>query len=475
MKETRIPLFQFIDQARKLPPKQSADERIRHFAAIYSGFAIKDAKIQSERCIDCGNPYCQWRCPVHNYIPQWLHLVAEGKIMEAAELAHQTNSLPEMCGQVCPQAALCEGACTLANAPGAVTIGAIEYYLTDKALRQGWRPDLSAVRPLPYSVAIVGAGPAGLACADRLARLGIKAQVYDRHPEIGGLLTFGIPQFKLEKHLVQRRHQILQGMGIEFHTGIEIGRDHSAADLLKSHDALFLAMGADAGILADVPGKELAGVYAALPFLIQQIKILLGYPHQQAFDFQGKTILILGAGDTAMDCARTAIRLGAKAVHCLYRRREEDLQTSEKDFQLAREEGAHFHWLQQVTAFQGEKKVQAVQVETTCIDRKGDLCFTGKTKKMAADAVIVAYGFTAPSHPWLQPLGIQTREQGLTRVNEQPYPLQTDHPRIFAGGDMVLGPNLVVNAVAQGQQAAQSIYQFLQQASTSPPLSPGKT
>lgn len=460
MKEVRIPLFQFIEQVRQPPEVQTVEQRIRHFASIYSRYSDDQATGQSLRCIDCGNPYCQWKCPVHNRIPQWLRLVGEGRIMEAADLAHQTNSLPEMCGQLCPQSQLCEGACTLNDGLGAVTIGAIENYLADTALRQGWRPDLSNVEQLPYRVAIVGAGPAGLACADRLARLGIATDVFDKHPQIGGLLTFGIPQFKLEKRVVIRRRHILEGMGIQFHTGIEIGRDRSINDLLSEYDALFLGLGADAGIKADLAGEQLAGVYSALPFLISNINPLLGY-EAETMDFKGKQVLILGAGDTAMDCCRTSIRLGAKAVHCLYRRREEDLKNSEKDYKHACEEGVQFHWLRQVTAFKGSDHLTAVEVTHTRFNDKGQLELTDVKEEVPADVVIIAYGFNAATFDWFEPLGLQTSSRGLIQLNEENYPLQTHHPNIFAGGDMVLGANLVVNAIAQGQRAAQSIAQYL--------------
>ncbi|WP_367607396.1 FAD-dependent oxidoreductase [Legionella sp. W05-934-2] len=460
MKEVHIPLFQFIEQVRQPPEVQSVEQRIRHFASIYSHYTEDQASAQSTRCIDCGNPYCQWKCPVHNRIPQWLRLVAEGRIMEAADLAHQTNSLPEMCGQLCPQSQLCEGACTLNDGLGAVTIGAIENYLADTALRQGWRPDLSGVKAQPYRVAIVGAGPAGLACADRLARLGIATDVFDKHPQIGGLLTFGIPQFKLEKRVVIRRRHILEGMGIQFHTGVEIGRDRSIDSLLGEYDAVFLGLGADAGIQANVAGENMEGVYSALPFLITNIKPLLGY-EAETMDFKGKVVLVLGAGDTAMDCSRTSIRLGAKEVHCLYRRREDDLHISDKDYKHAREEGVQFHWLRQVTAFHGKERLSSVEVTHTRFNDEGKLQLTNKKEHLSADVVIIAYGFNAAKFDWFDPLGLQTKPNGLIQLDESPYPLQTHHPKIFAGGDLVLGANLVVNAIAQGQMAAQSIARYL--------------
>ncbi len=235
--------FEFLDRDRAEPCKHSGEERRLEFREIYDPFQEAAGKAQSERCIACGNPYCQWKCPVHNYIPDWLKLAAEGRIFEAAELAHQTNSLPEICGRICPQDRLCEGACTLNTEYGAVTIGAIERHVTDTAFAQGWRPDLSGVEQTPYKVAIIGAGPSGLACADVLARNGVKAIVYDKHPEIGGLLSFGIPEFKLEHKVIKTRRRILESMGIQFVLGANIGQEISFKEVLENHDAVFLGLG----------------------------------------------------------------------------------------------------------------------------------------------------------------------------------------------------------------------------------------
>lgn len=466
MKETIIPLFAFIEQVRKTPEKQSPDERIRHFAKIYSQYTQNQAKEQSERCLDCGNPYCQWQCPVHNYIPEWLHLVADGKIMEAADLAHMTNTLPDVCGQVCPQEILCEGACTLNNEKlGSVTIGAIENYLTEKALNLGWKPDLSQVRKSPFKVAIIGAGPAGLACADKLARLGVASTVYDKHPEIGGLLTFGIPQFKLEKEVIIRRRKIFEDMGIKFVLNTPIIANAQLEALHEEFDALFLGMGADKGIKAEIPGEQLSGVYPALPFLIEQTHYVLGLKKSPPFDFTGKRVFILGAGDTAMDCSRTAIRLGAESVTCVYRRRETDRQGVKKDYLHAQEEGVTFIWQQQAVALLGTEHIEAIQCAATEINERGELVLrTDQIQNHVSDVVIIAYGFQANPEEWFTSQNIQTKDNGLVIAAEDAhFPLQTSHENIFAGGDMILGANLVVNAIAQGQKAAQSIFNYLQQ------------
>ncbi|MGQ3891941.1 FAD-dependent oxidoreductase [Legionella sp. CNM-4043-24] len=455
MKETIIPLFAFLEQVRKEPDKQSVDERMRHFAKIYSQYTQEEARRQSERCLDCGNPYCQWQCPVHNNIPQWLHLVAEGKIMEAADLAHETNSLPEVCGQVCPQEKLCEGACTLQGIPGAVTIGAIENYLTETALAMGWKPDLSRVIPKPFRVAVIGAGPAGLACADRLTRQGIAVTVYDKHPEIGGLLTFGIPSFKLEKSIMLRRRALLEGMGIRFQLNTAIDSSLQARQLLDDYDALFLATGADKGIKAGIPGEGLPGVHSALPFLIQQIYFQLGLIPTAPFDFRGKQVVVLGVGDTAMDCCRTALRLNASSVTCVSRRRMDERQGTIKDFHHAREEGVNFIWQQQAVAFHGNKSLQTIAFSHTGPGMEANL-------DIPSDVAIIAYGFEARPESWFTELNIQTHANGLIRLEEQPvFPMQTSSEKVFAGGDMVSGANLVVNAIAQGQTAAHSIVRYL--------------
>lgn len=462
MKKTIIPLYAFLEQVRKDPSKQSQEERIRHFARIYSQFNPSEASLQSERCLHCGNPYCQWKCPVHNYIPDWLGLVAAGKIMEAADLAHETNSLPEVCGQVCPQELLCEGACTLNEDYGAVTIGAIENYLTETALNQGWKPDLSRVKKTGYRVAIIGAGPAGLACADKLTRLGVAAKVYDKHPEIGGLLTFGIPEFKLEKAVIRRRRTILEGMGIQFQLNQHIRNEEQIQRLLHEYDALFLGLGAEQGVLARVPGEDLPGVYPALPFLIKNIRHSLGLDKNKTLDLKNKRVIVLGAGDTAMDCSRSAIRMGASSVTCIYRRAEADRQGAKKDYRHAIEEGVKFRWQQQAMAFRGGKSLEAIILSKTDLDNHGNILIHPEQKTEAVDVVIIAYGFEASRHPWFSRWGIQTQKNGLVYIDEnKPYPLQTEHEKIFAGGDLVLGANLVVNAIAHGQTAAKSILAWL--------------
>jgi len=463
--------FEFTDRARGEPEKYPLEIRRHEFKEIYAPFEITEGKAQSERCIACGNPYCQWKCPVHNYIPDWLKLAAEGRIIEAAELAHQTNSLPEICGRICPQDRLCEGACTLHTGYGAVTIGAIERHIVDTAFEQGWRPDLSHVQPTGKRVAIIGAGPAGLACADILARQGIEPVVYDRHPEIGGLLSFGIPEFKLEQRIIRIRRDILEGMGIRFVLGAEIGRDISFEELLDQYDAVFLGMGTYKALDGGLAGRELSGVHRALDFLIGNTRALLKMPagDYPFIDLAGQRVVVLGGGDTAMDCVRTSIRQGAAEVHCLYRRDRENMPGSQTEVGNATEEGVNFHYNVQPLELVGEKGVvQGVRVVDTQLGppdasgRRRPEEVPGSERVFEADAVVIAFGFNASPSPWFTEHGIDIDEWGLVRAPEDgAFPFQTSNPRVFAAGDMVRGADLVVTAIADARKAAQGMADLL--------------
>ncbi|MBX5462778.1 MAG: glutamate synthase subunit beta, partial [Steroidobacteraceae bacterium] len=336
--------LQFLEIPRTDPAKLPVETRVTEFKEIYAPFTPDAAAQQAGRCLACGNPFCEWKCPVHNYIPNWLKLIQEGNLIEAAELSHKTNSLPEMCGRICPQDRLCEGACTLNDGLGAVTIGAIEKYITDEAFKLGWTPDMSNVKPTGKRVAIVGAGPAGLGCADILTRNGVKPVVYDRYPRIGGLLTFGIPPFKLEKEVVEKRREVMEGMGVEFRLGVEVGRDVTLDQLLAEYDAVFLGMGTYKYVKGGFPGEDLAGVYEALPYLVANINYELKLPGsaEKLISMKGKRVVVLGGGDTGMDCIRTAIRQGAESVTCTYRRDEANMPGSRRDYKNSKEEGAEF-------------------------------------------------------------------------------------------------------------------------------------
>ncbi|MEK6749459.1 MAG: FAD-dependent oxidoreductase [Pseudomonadota bacterium] len=462
--------FQFLQTQRKDPQKKPAKVRIKEFGEIYGQFDGDNAANQAGRCLSCGNPYCEWKCPVHNYIPNWLKLVDEGNLFEAAELSHRTNSLPEICGRVCPQDRLCEGACTLNDGFGAVTIGGIERYISDTAFAQGWRPDMSAVKPTGKRVAVVGAGPAGLACADVLVRNGVQPVVFDRYEEIGGLLMFGIPEFKLEKSVVRRRREIFEGMGVEFRLHTEIGKDVSMQSLLAEFDAVFLGMGTYKFMQGEFPGENLPGVVEALPFLISNVRHCLNLKSPLPYvSMQGKNVVVLGGGDTAMDCNRTSIRQGAASVTCAYRRDEANMPGSRKEVANAKEEGVEFLWNRQPVEIVGKNKVEGVKVVTTQLGapdargrRKPEVA-PGSEEIIPADAVIIAFGFRPSPSPWFSDFSIKTDAAGrVIAPARQTFKHQSANPKIFAGGDMVRGSDLVVTAVYEGREAAQGILDYLE-------------
>jgi glutamate synthase (NADPH/NADH) small chain len=461
--------FAFLDRSREDPDVLPLKVRTSEFREIYKPFHQDEAASQAERCLDCGNPYCEWKCPVHNYIPNWLKLAEEGRIMEAADLCHETNSLPEVCGRICPQDRLCEQACTLATGFGAVTIGAIERYIVDEAIKQGWRPDLSHVRTLPWSVGIVGAGPAGLACADVLTRNGVSVTVYDRYPEIGGLLSFGIPDFKLELQVMRRRREILEGSGVHFKLNCEIGRDIQAHELERMHDALFFGLGTYKPVEASLPGAEKGGIVPALEYLIGQTAHLYdldlpAYPH---INLAGEEVLVLGGGDTAMDCVRTAIRQGAASVTCVYRRNQENMPGSQREVKHAMNEGVNFEFNAQPTRLIHEdRKLAGLEIVKTRLVASGDgrarpQAIEGSERVIPASALIFAFGYRASPPQWLETIGVETDEAGLVSMPER-LPGQTSNPVIFAAGDMVRGSDLVVTAIADAREAADSIIRYLE-------------
>lgn len=457
--------FPFLKFHRALPREVPVAVRVLDYAEIHGGYVNGDAADQAARCIDCGNPYCSWGCPLHNRIPQWLKLVRDGRIEDAATLMYETNPLPEICGRICPQDKLCEGDCTLETGFEAVTIGAIERWATDEALRRGWRPT-STASPTGKRVAVVGAGPAGLSVADRLARAGVAVEVFDRYEEVGGLLTFGIPPFKLDKGVVRTRRDVLEGMGVKFTLNTEIGRDVAFSTLLHDYDAVFVGTGAYAFVDAALPGQDLPNVLPALPFLIANVRRILdsGDQGKHLPNLIGKRVVVLGGGDTAMDCVRTAIRMDAESVTCVYRRDEANMPGSRREVKYAREEGVEFRFnAQPLEIFGDASGTRGVRVVQTRLVADG----SGRARpervpdsetEIAADVVILSFGFLASPPDWCADAGIARGPDGRLLVGaEGCLPLQTSNPKVFAGGDTVRGADLVVRAVYDGREAAKSM------------------
>ena len=483
-------VFQFRNVQREMPARIPLQlRRDGDWGELYGRFGEAEAQHQAGRCLDCGNPYCSWKCPLHNIIPRWLELAREGRVFEAADLCHETNPLPEICGRVCPQDRLCEGSCTLNDGFGAVTIGAVEKYIVDRALAEGWRPGLDKVQRSGRRVAVVGAGPAGLACADRLARAGIDAVVFDRYEAVGGLLQFGIPSFKLDKSIVALRREVLEGMGVQFRLGVEVGRDVSLDQLLADFDAVFLGLGSYRYTDGGLPGQDLKGVLPALPFLVQNGRVVHTVTHHDEGvdptvhsrpiagwedridlpDLTGKRVVVLGGGDTGMDCVRSAIRLGAAQVTCAYRRDEANMPGSAREVANAREEGVTFLFNRQPLALLGDGHVTGVRVAETTLGapdangRRNAVIVEGSETVLDADVVIIAFGFQAEAPEWLARHGVSLAGNGriLTSGEHGAFAYQTAHPRLFAGGDCVRGADLVVTATFEGREAAAGIARYL--------------
>ncbi|MFM7457530.1 MAG: FAD-dependent oxidoreductase [bacterium] len=559
--------YHFLNSTRKDPLKASAEERINNFNEIYSNFDTETSTDQASRCIDCGVPYCKWSCPVVNHIPEWLKLIAKGEIIKAAELSNETNSLPEICGRVCPQDRLCEGACTLNSGYGAVSIGNIEKYISDTAFAQGWQPKKSSIWHKDKLVSIIGAGPAGLAAADFLTRSGIPVKVYDRYPEIGGLLTYGIPNFKLEKDIILRRRKILENQGVEFILNTEIGNTIDFKEIEANSSAVFLALGTYKALTGSLNIKQGTAVYMALEYLIDRINSIFNFgtatheddenaeiedsaqphnrtadkrtssrlrrtndrsalgvhedheddenaeievwqPHNRTADkrtssrprrtndrsalgvhedheddenaeievwqqsnipsLKNKDVVVLGGGDTAMDCCRTAIREGAKSVKCLYRRDFQNIPGSRREIENAIEEGVEFIWNTQALDISENNHGLSIKTVETELKKEFNskrlvpVLKTGSEKSLNADAVIIAYGFNPSPAPWLKENSINTDDSGRVLVSKNAENImQTSNPRVFAGGDMVRGSDLVVTAIFEGRTAAESIKRYI--------------
>ncbi|RMD60655.1 MAG: NAD(P)-dependent oxidoreductase [Alphaproteobacteria bacterium] len=465
-------MLRFIDVGERRPDKRPAAERRHDFHEIYAEFDPDAAAEQAGRCSQCGVPFCQVHCPLHNNIPDWLLLSAEGRLEEAYELAQATNNFPEICGRICPQDRLCEGNCVIEQAGhGAVTIGAIEKYITETAWQRGWVRPVRPGQERSQSVGIVGAGPAGLAAAEELRRHGYEVVVYDRYDRIGGLLIYGIPNFKLEKQVVARRAQLLRDSGVAFRLNCEVGRDISLADLRARHDAVLIATGVYKARALKVPGAGLGNIYPALDYLIASNRKGLGDAVPEfdsgALNAAGKNVVVIGGGDTAMDCVRTAIRQGARAVRCLYRRDRENMPGSRREVEHAEEEGVEFVWLSAPEAFLGEGTVRAVRAARVHLGvpdatgRQSPQIIAGSSFTVEADLVIEALGFDPEDLPArLHQPDLAVTRWGTLRIDHRT--MRTNLDGVFAAGDIVRGASLVVWAVRDGRDAAAQIHRYIQ-------------
>jgi len=456
-------MLKFVTTPQCTPEKRPAQARARDWNEIYRTFAAERATEQASRCSQCGVPFCQVHCPLGNNIPDWLKLTAEGRLEEAYEVASATNTFPEICGRVCPQDRLCEGHCVIEKGFDSVTIGAVERFITDTAWERGWIAPPRPARELPHSVGIVGAGPAGLAAADRLRRKGYAVHVYDRYDRVGGLMIYGIPNFKLEKSVVLRRWRQFAEGGIVFHLGSTVGRDVSFAELRARHDALLIATGVYKARDIGGPGAGLAGIVPALDYLTASNRKGLGDAvpafEDGRLNAAGKRVVVIGGGDTAMDCVRTAIRQGAASVTCLYRRDRGNMPGSVREVKHAEEEGVRFVWLAAPEAFLGDgsvRAVRAVRMHLGLPDATGRQQvepIPGSSFTLEADLVIKALGFDPEDLPALfGERGLAVSRWGTITIN--PRTMMTSLPGVFAAGDIVRGASLVVWAIRDGRDAA---------------------
>jgi len=464
-------MLKFVKIGQQTPPKREVGNRKEDFNEIYKEFINDKASEQSSRCSQCGVPFCQVHCPLSNNIPDWLKLTAEGRLKEAYELSQSTNNMPEVCGRICPQDRLCEGNCVIEQSGhGTVTIGSVEKYITDNAWEQGWVNPIKVKNEKSQSIGIIGAGPAGLAAAEQLRKSGYQITVYDRYDRAGGLMIYGIPNFKLEKFVVERRTKLLEG-GIKFVQNFEVGKDATLEQLRKKHDALLIATGVYKAREIDLPGKDLGNIFPAMEFLTASNKKGLG-DKVELFDngtlnAEGKNIVVIGGGDTAMDCVRTSIRQKAKSVKCLYRRDKENMPGSAREVANAEEEGVEFVWLSSPKEFIGTNKVEGLMVDKIKLGEPDD---SGRRKpeiqnnshfNIKADIVIKALGFDPENLPKLfGSEDLQVTKWGTLKTNFDT--METNLPGVFAAGDIIRGASLVVWAIKDGRDVAVSIKNFLE-------------
>ena len=464
-------MLKFTDISQETPPKRETIKRKEDFSEIYYEYIGTKAKEQSSRCSQCGVPFCQIHCPLSNNIPDWLKLTAEGRLEDAYKLSQSTNNMPEVCGRICPQDRLCEGNCVIEQSGhGTVTIGSIEKYITDTAWEKGWVKPVVVKKELKESVGIIGSGPAGLACAEELRKFGFQVTIYDRYDRPGGLLIYGIPNFKLEKNIVERRTKLLKDSGINFVLNFEVGKNKSLYELKKKHDAILIATGVYKAREIEVPGSNLKNIFPAMDFLTASNKKGLG-DKVDLFDngtlnAEGKDIVVIGGGDTAMDCVRTAVRQKAKSVKCLYRRDKENMPGSAREVGNAIEEGVDFVWLTSPKRFLGKDKIEEVEVNKMILGepdqsgRRKPISQDGSEFKMPADLVIKSLGFDPEDIPNLfgaEELAVS--KWGTIKIDLRS--MQTNLEGVFAAGDIVRGASLVVWAIRDGRDAAVQIEKFI--------------
>ena len=465
-------MLKFVDIGQQNPPKRDISDRKEDFDEIYQEFLKDRAVQQSSRCSQCGVPFCQVHCPLSNNIPDWLKLTAEGRYEEAYQLSQSTNNMPEVCGRICPQDRLCEGNCVIEQSGhGTVTIGSIEKYITEKAWENGWVKPIEINSEKNESVGIIGSGPAGLACGEQLRKKGYKVTIYDRYDRAGGLLIYGIPGFKLEKHVVQRRIKLLEESGIKFVLNFEVGKDSSLTELREKHDAILIATGVYKAREVNLPGNDLSNIFPAMEFLTASNKKGLG-DKVELFDngtlnAEGKDVVVIGGGDTAMDCLRTSVRQNAKSVKCLYRRDRENMPGSAREVGNAEEEGVEFIWLTSPKEFKGTNKIESVVVNKMKLGEPDD---SGRRKpvveensdfEIKADLVIKALGFDPEDLPKLfNEEKLQVSRWGTIKADFDT--METSIEGVFAAGDIVRGASLVVWGIKDRRDAATSIDNYLQ-------------
>ncbi len=448
------------------PSQRNPELRREDFAEIYETYNSAKAAEQAERCLQCGVPFCSVHCPLGNNIPDWLRAVAEGNLHEAYLLSSATNNFPEICGRVCPQDKLCEGNCVVERGFGSITIGSVEKYITDTAWNEGWVQPFTPAFERPQSVGIIGAGPAGMAAAEQLRRAGLQVHIYDRYDRAGGMMIYGIPNFKLEKDVVQQRAQQFVQSGVVFHFGVRVGENCAIAELQSRHDALLIATGVYKARNLNIIGDELHGAHHALPYLTQSTREILGDKVESTLSANGRDVVVIGGGDTAMDCVRTAIRQGALSVRCLYRRTREAMPGSAREVKNAIDEGVVFEWLTAPVQLLGGTHVEAIEVQqiqlqsSTSSGRRDVVAVAGSNRTISTNMVITALGFEAEDLPTMFAIPeLTVRSGGTLRVNHTN--MMTSIDGVFAAGDIVRGSSLVVWAIKDGRDAASHIINYI--------------